>query len=131
MALAYHPFGLSFSSPGSRVTLCSFMSISVCLNDKSADRFSSSKATTRYSIYRPIPLAWSEEGEGGAHLVAPEETLASSVLPSVPSTQELGDTVVADMVGEWFGIGPVQWGAEGEEAHGVEPRPGRPVAARA
>ena len=54
----YHPFGLSFSSPGSRVTLCNFNKISVCLKDNKADRFLSSNATTIYSIYLH-QLSWS------------------------------------------------------------------------
>ena len=52
-----------------------------------------------------------------SHLVAPKQTFAFAVLPSIPGIEELGDTVVSDVFRKRLCFRPVKRGAYCEETH--------------
>ena len=65
-----------------------------------------------YSICGAIRVRQCAVGVVGTHLVAPEEDIALAVLEALPGVEELGDAVVADVVGVLLGLVPGQRGAE-------------------
>jgi hypothetical protein len=52
-----------------------------------------------------------------AHLVAPEELIASTILQTLPDVQELGDSMVPDMFCMLLGFVPGERGSKRQKTH--------------
>lgn len=52
------------------------------------------------------------------NLISPEDLVASSVLDLVPEMEELGDTMLTDVIGQCLSLRPIEGCPQREETHG-------------
>lgn len=52
------------------------------------------------------------------NLISPQSLVASSVLDLVPEVEELGDTVLTNVVGQRLRLGPIEGRPQRKETHG-------------
>lgn len=96
---------------------CSFAKASVCRSDSLTFLASSSKDVIMYSISRHGQHITTAVKSTPEYLVAPEELISASVFDSIPSMQELGDSMGPNVVSELFCVFPDEGSTERQKTH--------------